>query len=59
MAGWTKVCSQVLIYLNDQSVGPIAPYARLGIQTEAPDAVKGWKTKDTATVPMLAWSMEL
>lgn len=45
--------SQVLIYSNDQSVGPIAPYARLEIQTEAPNAVKLWKTRTQQQSPCL------
>lgn len=30
LAGWTKVLSRALINLNDQPVGPVSPYARLG-----------------------------
>lgn len=54
MAGWIEVLSQALIHLNDQPVGPFAPQARLRTLTEAPKTVKVWKTKDQATVPMLA-----
>lgn len=40
LAGWTKVLSQALIYLNDQPVGPVDLYARLGMQAEVPNTVK-------------------
>ena len=33
---WSKVLSQALIHLNDQLIGPIAPYARLGILAKYP-----------------------
>ena len=45
---------QALIHLNDQPMGPIAPNARLGTQTEAPDTINMWKRKDTVIVQMLA-----
>lgn len=28
---WTTARSQALIYINDQPLGPVAPFARLGI----------------------------
>lgn len=30
LTGWTKVLFQVLTHSNDQPVGPVAPYARMG-----------------------------
>lgn len=32
--------SQLLIHLNDHSVGPVAPYARMGTPTKVPNTVK-------------------
>ena len=40
LGGWTKVLSQALMHLNDQPVGPIAPYARLGSPAKAPNTTK-------------------
>lgn len=37
----------MLIHLNYQPMRPIASYARLGTQAEAPSMVKVWRTKDS------------
>lgn len=54
MASWTNVYLEVLIHLNDQPAGPIAPNARLRTQTEATNTAKVWKMKDVTTVLTLA-----
>lgn len=42
LAGRTKIRSQALIHSNDQLVGPVAPHARPGTPTEAPNNIKIW-----------------
>lgn len=37
----------------------MAPYARLGTSSEAPNIVKVWKTKDTAIVLVLAMDQQV
>ena len=54
LAGWTKILSQALRHLNDQSVGPVALYACLGIPAKAPSTVKLWKWRGKKTLPRLS-----
>lgn len=43
LAGWTKVLSRALINLNDQPVGPVSPYARLGTpELKCEEVVMKW-----------------
>lgn len=45
LAGYTKVLSQALIHLNNQPVGPIFLYTKLGTAMETLDVVKIKKIK--------------
>ena len=45
--------SQALIHLNYQSVGPVAPYTRMGTPVETPNTVKVWKSLETGNAPTL------
>lgn len=50
---WIKVLTQALIHLDDQPVGPIAPYARLGSPVETPNTLKlreSWRITITSTL---------
>lgn len=40
LAWWTEVIPQAFIHLNDQLVGPIAPYARSGTLAKIPNTIK-------------------
>lgn len=48
-----------LIHLNDEPMGPIAPYETWEMQPEVPNVVKVQKTLDTDLVRRLSWANEL
>ena len=47
LARWTKVQSQILIYLNAQPTEPVGSYAKLGTPAEAPNTIKVRKLQET------------
>ena len=54
LATCTNVLSQG--HSNDQPVGSVVPYARLGTPAEAPNTVKVWKSVETAIAHLSPWN---
>lgn len=47
LAKYTKVLSHASIHLDDQPVGPVTPYTRLGTPVMIPNTVKLWVSGET------------
>ena len=52
LARQTKVLSQVLIHLNDQSVGPVTPHAKRGTPAETSNPVQSQERATALTFTM-------
>lgn len=59
LVGWTEEPSKASTRGNDQPIGPVVPYTRLGTSVETPSAVKARMSQATAIVLLPLWNYVL